>query len=77
MKIYYDLIKMVRNFVANPAVTTGMRQDPYFGPNRRVRKSMKIYPPSKKSKNVLRGVEPTPMYAVTLPPLSRLHVLRI
>ena len=30
----YNLIKTVRNFDASPAVTTGMPQDPYFGPKR-------------------------------------------
>ena len=32
----HNLVKMARNFDASPAVTTGMRQDPYVGPFYRV-----------------------------------------
>ena len=33
-EIQHELVKMARNFDASPAVTTGMPQDPYFGPKR-------------------------------------------
>ena len=51
MIIQYGLVKIAQNFAVNPVVTTGRRQDPYFGRTEGLEIDEKLTPEQKINQN--------------------------